>query len=483
MNAQLINQIAKKKKELESGKNEVLRSKENLGCFGFRKVKEDAFVKIAAKVQRYVDLSLELRKKHPEFGGLPPTELSEKPKGQFVPIEKTAAIDQQRQLYAAARSALIDPAYADQILGELIDWHDAFVHHFVVDERNGPRVRAKVIFGSNASSDDPDPQANLRLTYALQGSATLVGALGAAADRPGDVERKNRYRAKADSIKELCLAIGEQFYRDYADIRLPGRYFLYPGGMSEIKDLKGLSHNNSQNYLIEGMAALAELNRELWLPRLNELLEFIKTQRDQASGLLHEFDFESKDVPFPHGAVSNMEDFKWQSQGNHETVVLGHTLAGVYTWPARFIADSSNPDKLQKMTALIEDFVKTMNLIHGIKKSGLPANGFQLTLDGNRPCIAMVDWSDGAWQAELLWQFLLHADRAGVDLKRFEVKAESDTLTLDRLLAECLDYHDKHLFDGIHYVKEVGNKLEGREYAAPINHATDTLRDLAFNLE
>jgi hypothetical protein len=397
-----------------------------------------------------------------------------------------AAIDQQRQLYAAAQAALIDPTYGGRVMPQLVEWHDAFVRNFVVDGAN-PKVRASIVFDLNGVThrNPPDPKANLRFTYALQGSATLARALRAAAKRSADAAKSSHYSTKADEIAKLSFDIGEQFYRDYADPQQPGRYFLYASGQppaGQPAALSQLSHNNSQNYLIEGMAALAELDRNLWQPRLEELLSFIRTQRDPDTGLLHEFHFVSpQSANFPSNAVQNSQ-FGWQARNGHETVIVGHTLAGLYAGPARLLANSSKPDKQQQMTALVEDFVERMNHIGGIHQNGLLANAFELVPSGQPSFIEVVDWPEGAWQVELLWQFLLHADRAGVDLSKFEVKAGQDSLPLDRLLARGLTFHDEKLFNGTSYVLENGQPLSGREEAAPINHAADTLRDLCHNL-
>jgi hypothetical protein len=481
VSSSLISQIATKKSDLVSSKSSQLTEK-TLDVQGLRRVKEEAFIKIAAKVQRYIDLSLVLRENHPEFEGLPPTELETNEDGELVPTrpKKTEAIDQQRQLYAAARSALIDPAYGDQIMGDLVEWHDTFVSHYVIDQ-NGPTVRARFYFEPGATrGDPPDPKANLRLTYALQGSATLVEALRAAAGRCGNAQQAHLYRGKADEIASLSLAIADRFYEDYADNKRPGRYFLYPWGNHEISGLVGLSHNNSQSYLIEGMAALAGLNHGRWQPRLLDLLTFIQTQRDRGSGLLREFDFAAAGTDFPVDEVSKTE-FKWQVNEGHETVILGHTLAGLFAWPAKIIADDLS--KWEQMPALIDAFIELVNRIAGIKTNGLPANGFELIPLGIPPFKPMMDWPEGAWQAEILWQFLLHADRAGISLNSYEVKADATTLTLDRLFARGLALHDKKLFNGVSYFAE--NKaplVPGRAQAAPINHAADTLRDLASNL-
>lgn len=312
----------------------------------------------------------------------------------------------------------------------------------------------------------------------------MVQALRAAARRRGTSRKADQYGDKAKEIKQLTLSIGEQFYGDYADPNRSGRYFLYPQGAHEIGVLVGLSHNNSQSYLIEGMAALAELDCDRWQPRLLGLLDFIiETQRDPESGLLHEFDFISKKGTFPAEAVSQTE-FKWQVQEGHETVILGHTLAGLFVWPAKLIADdASSHHKMPALVELVENFIQTMNPIGGIKVHGLTANAFQLIPGGN-PAFKRMPWPEGAWQTELLWQFLLHADRAGIDLGMFAVKVEAAILTLDRVFARGLAFHDERLFDGTSYLMEnSGRSFQDRENAAPINHAADTLRDLAANLE
>ena len=140
---------------------------------------------------------------------------------------------------------------------------------------------------------EPASQANLRFTYALQGSATLASALRGVAERSTDRRLSSACRAKADDIERLALDIAEQFYREYLDPARPGRYYLYPRGQIDDPDLRGLSHNNSQSYLIEGMVALASLDAATWQPRLDELLAYIGTRREEKSGLLHEFDFSS----------------------------------------------------------------------------------------------------------------------------------------------------------------------------------------------
>jgi hypothetical protein len=482
----LVDRIASEKQLLLSSKGDNTGSP--LGATGLRRLKEDAFVTIAAKLQIYIDLSLALQSKYRDFDGLPPTELATDSGGGLVPVEapskdgdqtckyRTAAIDQQRQLYAASRAILIDPAYGERILPQLVHWHDAFVRNFVTPEIT---VRAAVTLGPNGIvRGEPDPKANLRFTYALQGSATLTRALRAVADRSSDLVTSNEYRRKADDIERLSLDIGERFHEEFADSAKPGRYYLYPHGWTEESALRGLSHNNSQGYLIEGMEALAALNAPIWQPRLDKLLSFIATQRDETTGLLHEFNF-------PSGAflpdAAGRSEFSWQASDNHETVILGHTISGLYAARGRVIANSPDPQKTPKMTKMVKSFVQTMNRIGGIHENGLLANGFQLVPGANPPFLRM-GWPEGAWQVELLWQFLLNADRSGVTLSDFIVEAGNKRLSLDRLLACGLTFHGRNLFNGTTYVIENGNPLTGRVYTAPINHAADTLRDLAANL-
>ncbi len=257
-------------------KGDYMATMEPRALSGF---KEYAFARIAAKVQTYVELSLALRRGYANFGGLPPSDLATNSDGQLVPVlvlpngaDRTwthciAAIDQQRQLYAAARMMLIDPSYGEGILREVTEWHDAFVRYFIID---GNMVRASITFRSVGGPDrhEPDPKANLRFTYALQGSATLARALRAVAERSTDRGRSSACRAKADEIEQLALDIAEQFYREYADSARAGRYYLYPQGQADDTDLRGLSHNNSQSYLIEGMVAMASLDAATWQPRL-----------------------------------------------------------------------------------------------------------------------------------------------------------------------------------------------------------------------
>ena len=133
------------------------------------------------------------------------------------------------------------------------------------------------------------------------------------------------------------------------------------------------------------------------------------------------------------------------------------------------------------MTGLVQSFVETMNKVGGIRDNGLLANAYQLIPDAD-PAFIRMCWPEGAWQVELLWQFLMQADRSGVRLGDFAVQTGNGSRTLDRLLVFGFGFHDQKLFDGITYVGENGDPLTGRAYAAPINHAADTLRDLADSL-
>ena len=140
-------------------------------------VLEDAFVKITAKVQSYVDKSIELKRMYREkFAGLPPTQLD----ASFQPnTNGPAVIDQQRQLYAAAHVALVDPIYGDKVIDDLVDWHDAFAKNFVKLTDEGPMVFGAVEFAPDGSlaKQIPDLKANMRFTYAIEGSATLSRGL------------------------------------------------------------------------------------------------------------------------------------------------------------------------------------------------------------------------------------------------------------------------------------------------------------------
>src|SRR5690349_12970562 len=97
-------------------------------------LKREALVRMAAKVELYIDYSLQLKEQHSQLDGLPPTEISVKPTGELVVSNRTAAIDQQRQLCAAATAIMIDRQYADEVLPQVLEWHDAFVRNFVGGE-------------------------------------------------------------------------------------------------------------------------------------------------------------------------------------------------------------------------------------------------------------------------------------------------------------------------------------------------------------
>jgi hypothetical protein len=132
---------------------------------------------------------------------------------------------------------------------------------------------------------------------------------------------------------------------------------------------------------------------------------------------------------------------------------------------------------------LVSDFVRTMDRIGGVHQNGLPGNAYEL--DTGDPPAREVGYPEGTWQAELLWQFLLHADRAGVDLRRFEVQANVERLTLDRAFARGLDVYNQRLFNGIFILPENNNedvRRAGRKLAAPINHTAETISALAQNL-
>jgi hypothetical protein len=441
----------------------------------FESLKRDILVRMTAKVERYIDYSLELIEQRPQFDGLAPTELSVEPTGELIVSDRTAAIDQQRQLCAAATAMMIDPQYADDVLPKVVEWHEAFVRNFVVD---GPKVRAAIVAGDHGIvRDEPAQRAHLRFTYALQGSALLARALRLISDRSPSPEPDPQLTATAKDIAQLCHRLGTRFYVDYSDHPATlGRYLLYP--RSGESPLPGLSHNDSQSYLIEGMASLAALDSDLWLPRLDALLAFIGTQRDQRTGLLHEFDFPSGH--FEAELVRSSPPYDWQAQDGHETVVLGHTIAGLYTGPARLIAASASPQRQRQMTELVDSLIDTLTRIRGIHDNMLLANAFQLL--PAEPGYREMDWREGAWQIELLWQFLFHADRVGVDLGDCRFSAASSIVPAVDFLEQSLRFHDTHLFNGLTYVTENGDDLKGRRYAAPINHAADTLRALAMNL-
>lgn len=452
-----------------------------LDARGIDGVLGDAFVRIVAKVQQYVDTSLELRHTHgARYGGLPPTEVD----ARLQPTGfRTTAIDQQRQLYAAAHAALTDPLYCTRVMDDLVEWHDAFVQHFVTQTTDGPIVAGVVEFAPDGTlvAQLPERFAHRRLTYAIQGSAVLVRALGAAA--AGSGTKRAAYDRKAREIGDLVLAIGEAFHRDFADSTVHGRYFLFERGMvpnGEPPELDGLSHNNAQTYLIKGMETLAALDEsDTWSGRLERLLRYIRTQRDDRSGLLHEFDFKIGGWDANVVQLASAE-LSWQAQNGHETVILGHTIAGLWEGPANRAALARQTHEIE---SLLLDFIATMNRIGGIHVNGLPANAYEVIPDGEPPFKALP-WPEGAWQAELLWQFLLRALEAGIDLSRHQVRAGLTTISLDRVLARGLELHDARMFDGTFYVAENGQDVTrvGRRFASPINHAADTIEALGRTL-
>jgi len=441
---------------------------------GLHAVLADAFARIVGKVQQYIDISLELRRTHGErYGGMPPTELD----ARLQPTGfRTTAIDQQRQLYAAAHAALVDPLHSSRVMDDLVEWHDAFLQHFVTQTTEGPIVSAAVEFAADGTlvAQVLESAAHRRFTYALEGSAVLVRALGAAASR--SLAKRAVYERKSREIRDLVLATGEAFHREFADPSVHGRYFLYERGRAPTSgppEIEGLSHNNSQSYLIKGMEVLAALDEsDTWSGRLDRLLRFIRTQRDERSGLLHEFDFIVGH--WDPGVVQRMSgDINWQNQDGRETVILGHTIAGLWEGPANRAARAC---RKAEVAALLEEFIDTMNRLGGIHANGLPANAFALVPEADPP-FRTLPWREGAWQAELLWQFLLRAVEVGIDLSAYDVRVGATSLGLDRVLARGLEYHDSRMFDGTFYVSENGQELSraGRQYAAPINHAAETI--------
>ena len=451
---------------------------------GIRGVLEDAFVKVTFKVQTYVDKSLQLKRLHgAKLGGLPPTWLD----ASYQPDAKnstnrTASLDQQRQLYASAHVALVDPKFGDKFIDDLVDWHDAFAKNFVINTDEGPVVFGAVEFAPDGSlaKQVPDSKANIRFTYAIEGSATLVRALAQAAER--NLAKRSEYLRKAHEIRDLVLSIGETFQKQFADNLVPGRYFLLEKGhvpQGNPDRIEGLSHNNSQGYLLKGMETLAALDDTgTWSKRLDQLLRYIRTRQASGSGLLHEFDF--KQGGWDSSVIANTSadlNLRWQNQNNHETVILGHTVAGIWEAPANLAARAG---KRQELDALIQDFVVTMNRLGGIHKNGLPGNAFEL-IPNEIPPFDQKRWPEGSWQAELVWQFLLRAVETGLDLNTYKVQAEGTMITLERLLDKGLELHDSKMFDGLSYVHENGKELRehGRKDGDPVNHAAETMEALA----
>ena len=174
--------------------------------------------------------------------------------------------------------------------------------------------------------------------------------------------------------------------------------------------------------------------------------------------------------------TTNELNLKWQNENGHETVILGHTIAGVWEAPANVAARAG---RRQELEALVQDFVTSMNRLGGIHENGLPGNAFELIPTGNPP-FEQKPWPEAGWQAELVWQFLLRAAETGVNLSKYEVQAGGTMIALDRLFARGLELHDSAIFDGISYVTEYGDNVKqiGRQLAAPINHAAETIEAL-----
>ncbi len=408
---------------------------------------------------RYVERSLQLKATFgTRFAHLPPTEVD----ANFEPSSnETAAIDQQRQLYAGAAACLVDAQLAEQWLGELLAWHDAYTAAFV--DESGVAC-GKVRFGPNGEVRErvPELKANLRFTYALEGSALLARALDAAG------------RPETDRVAEQVLWWGETFAQQFADEHTAGRWFLYEKGQvtpNNPSQISRLSHNNSQSYLIKGMESLAALRGgERWRERLRALLLFIATQRDHETGLLHEFHFSAGGwEPKVVEDTTDELNLKWQSQNGHETIIFGHTLAGLFVGPAAQAIRDGEPAKVHQLT---RELIKTANHTGAIHENGLTANAFELV--SGSPGFVEKTWPEGAWQVELLWQFLLHSRQVGVDLAEHQL---ADGRSLDEVFARGFALHDSTLFDGVVYVQEAGKPLEnrGRLYADPINHAAETL--------
>ena len=174
------------------------------------------------------------------------------------------------------------------MIEHLIQWHDAFVENFVV----GDRVRGSVDFDPGGpDKKEPDPRAHRRLTYAIEGSASLARALHDAAnwtERPG---ARQRYTAQAEAIQRLVLAIGNRFQAEFSDPETEGRSFFLPRASPMFRNLVGLSTNNSQSYLIEGMSALATLTRPPGSRASMRSYASSRAAGDPASHLVREFDF------------------------------------------------------------------------------------------------------------------------------------------------------------------------------------------------
>jgi hypothetical protein len=465
-----------------------IRAEETLVSHGMGKVVNDALIAFVGKLEQYVQSTLDLKDKA-QMRGLPPTQQVLN-NGVLRWESVTSALDQQRTLLAAATAAKLDPVWAEMHLDAIVQWHDAFVENFSSKTSDG---RLHVFESIDFAKAPPDKRvssaANLRLTYAIEGSAALAAALLRAADNEAlSPERRTSYQRAAQRAKDFALAVGDTFEREFADPNIPGRYFLFEGGQvptGSPEELKGISHNNSQTYLIKGMQYLAELDPESWLPRLEKLVEFIQNQRSP-SGLLREFDRRSssgESLPFEPDLVRRLRGFEWQVQGSlsQETVIAGHTVAGRYEILSALAAREG---RVNDVKALLDEFVTVMNRNGAVHSSGLLANAFMLPRNVSEEHAEQLPWPEGLWQSDVLQQFLLHAIEAGVSLKEYEVETselregswvKAGTLSLDRILAKGLDVIDTSGFDGNVAVKGIEEvTARGRAYADTINHKAET---------
>ena len=78
--------------------------------------------------------------------------------------------------YAAAHAAQLHPKYGDRVIDDLVAWHKAFAKNFVGQTDEGPVVFGSVEFGpaGTIAKQGPTILAHRRLTYAIEGSATLA---------------------------------------------------------------------------------------------------------------------------------------------------------------------------------------------------------------------------------------------------------------------------------------------------------------------
>ena len=111
----------------------------------------------------------------------------------------------------------------------------------------------------------------------------------------------------------------------------------------------------------------------LTLPRLSALLRFIATQRDHETGLLREFHFSAGG--WDPKVVEATTELNWQSQNNHETIIFGHTLAGLFVGPAAQAIRDGEPVKVHQLT---QELIQTANRTAAIHENGLTANAFEL---------------------------------------------------------------------------------------------------------